>query len=303
MKVNCEGCAGCCIDWRPVSPAPSNHERRGPREPFDDVYNLVPLTRDEIAAFVRDGFGDVLVPRMWEATPDADAAVEIDGVEVAAIGGKPAFFVGLRKPPKPVTPFGTERTWLHACVFLDPETLQCRIHGDEMYPSECRDYPGHNLALGTDSECERVEEEFGDDRLLDGDAPDVSGLLLGPHAVGSKVFAYPDPEALAGTVEQMRRGDLTDADRAAFVGVAVGSRPGSTDVDTARVEAVKTTVLEAESWAGTAAEAWTELSGVVGDDAADAPDGASVEVGRGAPETAGWDDAEYSGWDDAEYSG
>ncbi len=37
MKVNCEGCAGCCIDWRPVSPAPSNHERRGPRELMSTV--------------------------------------------------------------------------------------------------------------------------------------------------------------------------------------------------------------------------------------------------------------------------
>ncbi|SFR34728.1 hypothetical protein SAMN04487947_0208 [Halogeometricum rufum] len=289
MDVDCEGCAGCCIDWRPVSPAPSDHERRGPRRPLDDVYNLVPLTRDEVAAFVRAGFGDVLVPRMWAADDESDAAVEVDGVRVAAVGDRPAFFVGLRKPPKPVAPFGTERTWLDACVFLDPETLQCRIHDDDLYPDECADYPGHNLALDQRSECERVEEAFGGDRLLDADAPDVSGLLLGPHAVGSKLFAYPDADELAGTVERMRRGDLTDADRAAFVGVAVGSRPGSTEVDESRAAAARESVLDAASWAGEAVEAWTELAGSV--DADDAPAGESVEVARGAPETPGWDDA------------
>lgn len=30
MDVNCEGCAGCCIDWRALSPEDTDHERRGP---------------------------------------------------------------------------------------------------------------------------------------------------------------------------------------------------------------------------------------------------------------------------------
>ncbi|SFR32941.1 YkgJ family cysteine cluster protein [Halogeometricum limi] len=290
MDVDCEDCAGCCVDWRPVSPAPSDHERRGPRRPLDDVYNLVPLTRDEVVGFVRAGFGDVLVPRMWEVDDADTPSVEVDGVSVAAIAGRPAFFVGLRKPSKPVSPFGVGRTWLDACVFLDPETLQCRIHEDDLYPDECREYPGHNLALGRETECERVESTFGGDRLLDDETPELRGLLLGPHAVGSKVFAYPDREALSGTVERMRRGDLTDADRAAFVGAAAGSRPGSTEVDETRAEAVRETVLDADSWAGEVVGAWTELAGDVGDDAADAPDGRTVEVARGAPETPGWDD-------------
>jgi Fe-S-cluster containining protein len=305
MKVNCEGCAGCCVDWRPVSSAPSDHERRGPRRPLDDVYNLVPLTRDEVAAFVRDGFGDALVPRMWAAGEEksdedesgsdggeSDPGVEIDGVSVAAIGDRPAFFVGLRKSPKPVSPFGVDRTWMDACAFLDPETLQCRIHGGDLYPDECREYPGHNLALGKGTECERVEENFGGDRLLDREAPDVSGLLLGPQAVGSKVFAHPDPESLDGVVDRMRAGDLTDADRASFVGAAVGSRPGFVEVDEARAADAREAVLDADSWVGRATDEWEELAGAVGGDAADAPSGEAVEVARGAPETPGWDAVE-----------
>ncbi|ELZ30908.1 hypothetical protein C474_10616 [Halogeometricum pallidum JCM 14848] len=307
MKVNCEGCAGCCVDWRPVSSAPSDHERRGPRRPLDDVYNLVPLTRDEVAGFVRGGFGDALVPRMWAAGEgeseddgddggtdrgESDPGVEIDGVEVAALGDRPAFFVGLRKSPKPVSPFGVGRTWMDACAFLDPETLQCRIHGDDLYPDECAEYPGHNLALEKQTECERVEDAFGGDRLLDREAPDVSGLLLGPQAVGSKVFAHPDPGSLDGVVDRMRAGELTDADRASFVGVAVGSHPGSVEVDEARAADAREAVLDADSWAGGAAGEWAELAGAVGEDASDAPSGEAVEVARGAPETPGWESVE-----------
>lgn len=305
MKVNCEGCAGCCVDWRPVSPAPSDHERRGPRRPLDDVYNLVPLTRDEVAAFVRGGFGDALVPRMWVAGDGAsdgdgggtdrgesDPGVEIDGVRVAALGDRPAFFVGLRKSPKPVSPFGVDRTWMDACTFLDPETLQCRIHGDDLYPDECGEYPGHNLALGKQTECERVEDAFGGNRLLDREAPDVSGLLLGPQAVGSKVFAHPDPGSLDGVVDRMRAGELTDADRASFVGVAVGSHPGSVEVDETRAADAREAVLDADSWVSGAADEWANLAREIGEDAPDAPSGEAVEVARGAPETPGWESVE-----------
>ncbi|MFC6827028.1 YkgJ family cysteine cluster protein [Halopelagius fulvigenes] len=288
MRVDCEGCAGCCLDWRPLAPDDGGG-RRGPREPLDDVYNLVPLTRDEVVAFVERGVGDAMVPRMWAASEErAGEGVEIDGVDVAAIGGRPAFFVGLRKPPKPVAPFGHSRRWLRSCVFLDPETLQCRIHGDDEYPAECAEYPGHNLALEQETECERVESAFGGERLLDDEAPEGQrGLLLGPQAVGSKVFAHPDPSRLGGAVERMRRGDLTAEDRAEFVGVAAGSRPGSVEVNEERAERTRAEVLETESWVSDAVEEWTDAAGELGSEATDAPVGA--EEAFGAPETPGWD--------------
>jgi hypothetical protein len=274
-----------------VSPSPSDHERRGPRTPLDDVYNFVPLTRDEVARFVEHGLGDALRPRLWRADPESDEAVEIDGVEVAAIEGRPAFFVGMRKPPKPVSPFGVDRTWLRACVFLDPDTLQCRIHETDVYPNECAEYPGHNLSFGRETECERVEAAFGGDRLLDDSAPDdLRGLLLGPHAVGAKVFAHPDPDGLDGVVERLQDGALTPADRATFVATAVGSRPGTVEVNADRIEAARATVVTSESWAGSAIDEWTTLAGVLGTAAANAPDGARVEGERDAPETPGWMD-------------
>jgi hypothetical protein len=292
MRVDCEGCAGCCIDWRPVSSAASDHERRGPRAPLDDAYNLVPLTRDEVAAFVDRGLGDAMVPRMWEADDEREG-VEIDGVSVAAVDGRPAFFVGLRKPPKPVAPFGLDPVWLRTCAFLDPETLQCRIHGDDEYPTECAEYPGHNLALGRETECERVESAFGGDRLLDDAPPDgLRGLLLGPQALGAKVFAHPEPGRLAGAVDRMRRGDLTPADRAEFVAVAAGSAPGSLDVSDARVERTRAAVAETVSWVGESVDEWTAAAGPLGGDARGAPSGEAVEVDRGAPETPGWDAVE-----------
>ncbi|WP_411965000.1 YkgJ family cysteine cluster protein [Haloferax sp. YSMS24] len=288
MRVDCEGCAGCCIDWRPVSPTQLDHERRGPRSPLDDTYNLVPLTRDEIRDFVDAGLGDVLTPRLWEVP--AGEGVDIDGVEVATIGGNPAFFVGMRKPPKPVAPFGLERTWLRACAFLDPGTLQCRIHDTDLYPDECAEYPGHNLTLDQETECERVEASFGDERLLDDTPPENQhGLLLGPHALGAKVFVHPDPDRLAGVVDRLQQRALTPADRAEFVGVAVGSHPGSTEVDDERARKARARTLDSESWAGQLVDEWTDAATILGDAADDAPHPDDVEVARGAPETPGWD--------------
>ncbi|KAB1197623.1 MULTISPECIES: YkgJ family cysteine cluster protein [Haloferax] len=288
MRVDCEGCAGCCIDWRPVSPVSLDHERRGPRAPLDDTYNLVPLTRDEVRNFVEAGLGDVLTPRLWEV-PSGEG-VEIDGVEVATIGGNPAFFVGMRKPPKPVAPFGLERTWLRACAFLDPETLQCRIHDTELYPNECAEYPGHNLTLGQETECGRVEASYGGERLLDDTPPtDQRGLLLGPHALGAKLFVHPDPTRLDGVVDRLRTRSLTLADRAEFVGVAVGSRPGSTEVDDERARNARTRTLETASWAGELVDEWSEALTTLGAAANGAPHPDDVEVSRGAPETPGWD--------------
>ncbi|MFB6176362.1 MAG: YkgJ family cysteine cluster protein, partial [Halobaculum sp.] len=98
-------------------------------------------------------------------------------------------------------PFGGERVWLDACVFLDPDTLQCRIHEQDRYPRACGTYPGHNLALDAETECERVEQAHGEsgERLLDDEVPeDLPPLPFGPQALGGTVFCYPHPDELSG---------------------------------------------------------------------------------------------------------
>ncbi len=283
MEVNCAGCAGCCIDWRDLSPTDVDHERRGPREPVDDAYNLVPLTRDDVRGFVENDLGDVMTPRLWEA----DSGVEIDGTTLAAIRGQPAFFVGLRKPPKPVGPFDQPPSWLPTCAFLDPTTLQCRIHDAEVYPEECGEYPGHNLALGAETECERVEGAFGGERLLDGEVPEgLSGLLLGPQALGQKVFVHPKPDRLDGVIDRLREGELIDGDRAEFVARAAASSPGTTLHDGGTYERTRERVLETTSWAGEAIDEWERRTGGEPDPLL----AEGTEEARGAPETPGWND-------------
>lgn len=287
MDVNCEGCAGCCIDWRPLAPGTLDHERRGRRPPLDDAYNLVPLSRDEVRDLLDAGYGDVMTPRLWEAA-DVDDAVTVDGHDLVAVDGRPVFFVGLRKPPKPVGPFGLDRHWLDSCVFLDPDTLRCRIHGSSLYPRTCRDYPGQNLTLGRETECERVEAAYGGARLLDGTPPDDVGLAFGPQALGAKLFGYPDPADLTGVVDRLLDGTLTAADRARFVGVAVGSSPGTTAVDGARAESAREKALAADSWAGRVVDAWESRAGDLGALATGVDEWArAVEDASGAPETEG----------------
>ncbi len=288
MRVDCEGCAGCCIDWREIAPegVDLDHERRGRYEPIDDAYNLVFLTREDVRAFVDAGLADALTPRLFHADGNAPS-VTVDGCDLAAMDGRPVFVMGLRKMRKPVGPFGTEPAWLPTCAFLDPETLQCRVHGDEVYPSDCADYPGHNLALGAASECERVEAEFGGERLVDDEPPDEPpALLLGPQAVGEKVFVHPDADELRGAVKRVADGDLCPADRAEFVAVAAASAPGTTAVSEERYESVRERALAAESWVGAAAGEWAERA------AGESPDpglGETVEESRGAPGTPGWE--------------
>jgi hypothetical protein len=98
MEVNCEGCAGCCLDWRALA-ADLDHERRGPCEPIGDEYNLVALTRDEVRVFLDAGLGDALRPRLWhdgereegdgtaDADGEADTGVRIDGRAARRPGG------------------------------------------------------------------------------------------------------------------------------------------------------------------------------------------------------------------------
>jgi hypothetical protein len=284
MEVDCEGCAGCCVDWRGVAPegVELDHERRGGLVPLDDAYNLVPLSSDEVRAFLREGFGDAMSPRLFESD---GPSVDVDGHDLAAVDGRPAFLIGLRKPPKPVGPFDTDPAWLSTCVFLDPATLQCRIHGDDRYPEACARYPGGNLALDAETECERVEAAFGGERLLDDDPADAEPLL-GVGALGATVFAHPDPDRLAGRVERIVDGHPTAEDRAEFLAVAAASRPGALAVDEGRYEAARERALTADSWVGGAIEAWRRRAG------AEAPDpslGERIEARRGAPETPGWD--------------
>lgn len=345
MKVHCQGCAGCCLDWRPLLAAsttvagvdgdssdargndpgdddastaspggtdavpsadqgPTTAARRTRRMAIDDVYNLVPLTRDDVRTFLEAGLGDVLVPRLWEADADDDA-ITIDGYEIAAIAGRPVFFVGLRKVPKPVAPFGrSARTWLPACVFLDPGTLQCRVHDEDCYPEECEAYPGHNVALEAETECDRVE---GTRIRRDDDAPPGPGpaievdtdpdgsLLLGPQAVGQKVFVHPDPDDLEGRLEGLAADALSAEDRAAFVAVAAASAPGTLSISEPHRERAHQQVLEAASWAGGAADEWTQRAppGTEWGDPLESLDSATlareVERERGAPETPGWE--------------
>lgn len=285
MNVDCEGCAGCCVDWRPLADAPGDHERSGDRQPLDDTYNLTPLRRGEVRAFLDAGLADALTPRLWRD----DGGVEIDGRELAGVGGRPAFFVGLRKIPKPVAPFDADPRWLPACVFLDPETLQCRIYDDALYPQQCASYPGHNLTLDQETECERVERSFGGDRLLDDEPPeDAEGLLLGPQALGEKLFVHPDPERLAGVVDRIAAGKPTPEDRAEFVGVAAASSPGATGIDERRYEAARKRALDADSWVGAVIAEWAERA--EGESKSPNPATAeAVENDRGAPGTPGWD--------------
>ena len=286
MRVHCEGCAGCCIDWRSIAPDSfDDHERHGSRQPLDDAYNLVPLTREDARAFLDAGFADALTPRLWRV--EEGSSVEVDGVRLAAVDGKPVFFLGIRKPPKPVAPFGRDRAdWLPTCVFLDPATLQCRIHGEAVYPTECADYPGHNLELDARTECERVEDSFGGDRLLDTEPPEgASQLLLGPQALGERVFVHPDPERLAGVVARVKDGDLTPADRAEFVAAAAAGQPGTTGTNPETFERTFDLAREASSWAGAAVDEWERRATTEAPDPALAAD---VEGDRGAPGTSGW---------------
>ena len=295
MNLRCAGCAGCCVDWRPLDPAAAGTDRTGDRHPLDDAYDLVPLTRDEVAAFLADGLADVLRPRLFTPAP-ADDRVAIDGIDVAAVDDRPVFAVGLRKPPKPVAPVGTDAIrWLDACVFLDPTTLQCRIHDTDRYPRACGTYPAHSLELEAETECERVEAAGGGERPIDDTPPaDTPPLPFGPHAAGATVFAYPAPEDLAGVVGRLRAGTETAADRARFVGAAVGSRPGSLAVNRDRAADARETAQTADSWAGRAIRAWRDRAGADGDPVAVDCDDRDALVRRleddaGAPGTPGWD--------------
>lgn len=289
VELNCERCAGCCIDWRPLQPPDVDqsldHERGGRFDPLDDVYNLAPLTSDEVRAFIDADLGAALMPRVFEAT-ERDAAIQIDGYTLAAVNGRPTFLVGLRKPPKPVAPFGVDPTWLPTCVFLDPTTLQCRIHDESLYPETCDTYPADNLTLGAETECERVEASFGSDRLTTEPGDTTGAPRMGRESIGSTVFAHPEPARLSGVIERLAAGAPTLEDRAEFVSVAAASRPGSFVVDTDRMIDATDQLLTETSWVADAIRDWEDRRG-----AHRPPDPSlanQIETKRGAPPTPGW---------------
>ncbi|MFC4540943.1 YkgJ family cysteine cluster protein [Halosolutus amylolyticus] len=323
MEVHCEGCAGCCLDWRSLLESAdgrdggrSQPDRRGPRnpdadgprrEPLDDDPTFVPLTRDEVRTVLDRGLAAAMTPRFWRAADESEG-VEIDEISVAAVAGRPAFFVGLRKPPKPVAPFDREEpAWLPTCVFLDPTTLQCRIHNDEaLFPDECGAYPEHNLALDQETECERVEAAFGGDRLVDDGHDDRDGLLLGSQAIGAKLFCHPGPERLEGIVGRAASGDLTATDRAELVAVAAASSPGTIAISEPHYEEAKAKAIAAgaeggpgehatgrdgpgETWVGPAIQEWAERHRQADGTVPPADVAKTIEEARGAPETPGWD--------------
>jgi len=296
MDVDCEGCAGCCVDWHALAPGIDDPEHEGERRPLDDATNFVPLERDEVRAFLDDGHADALRPRLWTvSTVPTDGSggdgpggtVAIDGYDLAAVDDRPVFYVGLRKPPKPVAAAGrTAPAWLPTCVFLDPETLQCRIHDEDRYPAACEAYPGYNLQLDQETECERVERAGGGDRLLDGEPPrDLPGVGLGPQALGAKLFAHPEPGDLAGRIERLADGEATSADRRTFVTAAAASSPGTLAVSDEWRSRARTAFEEGESWVSGAIEEWTALAGGEPDPTL----GERIEEARGAPETPGWE--------------
>lgn len=315
MDVDCMGCAGCCLDWRPLLessngddaggrgagrqvPLGDERERASHRVALDENYNFVALTRDEVRAFLEHGMAAALTPRFWRVDDD-QTGVEIGGHRVAAVAGRPAFFVGLRKPPKPVAPFGREKpAWLPTCVFLDPTTLQCRIHDSELFPDECGAYPEHNLALEQETECERVESQFGVERLLDANHDDPGGLLLGPQAIGGKLFCHPRPEDLEDIVERVAGGTLLPADRAECLAVAAASSPGMLAISEHHYEQGYERALETidaddptdddSKWVGPAIREWYQRR-AAGETTPSPAIAASIEETRGAPKTPGWD--------------
>ncbi len=293
MEVNCRECAGCCIDWRPIAPAASEHERRGLESPLDDRYNMVPLTRDDIRTMLDVGYGDAMRPRLWTAAGEDRETVEIDDRDIVAMNGRPLYMIGLRQVSKPVTPFGTEPRWLRTCSFLDPQTLQCRIHEQSAYPTTCAAYPGQHLAMDVETECERVEAAFGGDRLVDDDPPEeLPPAPFGREALGWTVFAHPEPDRLTGMIERIAADGMTTDDRAEFVGMAAGHSPGTLTINPAAVESATSTVRETTSWVGRAIKAWRRRAGNEESSPADA---AIVEETRGAPATSGWTgDASHS---------
>lgn len=266
MPVDCKGCAGCYIDWRDIAPAGVDlaHERHDRIVPFDEAYNLVPLTSDEVRAFLRSGLGDALMPCLFaadgsaaydeeargkadgETDRDDDLEFSVDRWDLSAIDGRPALYVGFRTTPKPVDPFGTNLSWLPVCALLESETLLFRLHDYDRYSETCATYPSDNLALGLETECQRVEAPMATNGSSTTASATAMPPLGGVGALGPTVFAHQAPRRLAGRVKRVAAGESTAADRVEFVAVAASS-PGSLAVNEGDFEVARERVRVADS--------------------------------------------------------
>ena len=210
--------------------------------------------------------------------------MQIDGYDVISIDGYPLFMIGLRQVKKPVSPFGTEPHWLPSCVFLDPTTLQCRIHDTEIYPTACEAYPGQHLALGVEPMCERVENHWDEQRLLDHEAEATMPPPFGIQALGATAFLHPHPDRLTGRIERFVAGELTPDDRAEFTAVALNQSPGMPLAKEPTTEQL-TSLMDTRSWITDAITDWEQLADTA---PPEAPLSESIETDRVAPETPGW---------------
>lgn len=280
MEVDCAECAGCCLDWRPLGrtdDSPATDSRS-----IDDWVNFVTLSRDDISALLAAGYGDVFRPRLWYAD-EADAGATVDAIDIATIAGNPVFSVGLRQVWKPVGPFGQVPSQLETCVFLDPMTLQCRIHTTDHYPTTCSTYPGQHLLMDVETECERVESHWAIPRLLEDSLPeDLHAPPLGPQSLGSTVFVHPEPDDLSGSIDRLRRDQLTRDDRIEFAAIALAQSPGMPQIDRTKYATARERLESAISWVTESRERLVQESNPT-------PAAVSIcESNRGAPKTDGW---------------
>jgi len=202
---------------------------------LDDAYDLVPLTRDEIAGFVDDGLGDVLVPRLFEPA-EGDSAVRIDGVDIAAAGDRPVFAIGLRKPPN-----RSRRSAPTSIAGSTPASSSTRPRSSAGFTatSATRE-PARRIQLTTSNWTPRPSASASRPPAV-ATASSTTRSPTTPRRPCSAPRGRRD-RLCAPRPQRSRRRDRPDPrgaahpdDRARFVGAAVGSSPGSLSVDRDRM--------------------------------------------------------------------
>jgi len=284
MEVNCEGCAGCCIDWRALNDAKVDHERRGRYVPLDDVGNLAPIRRDGSGPSSTKGSAT-------SSSPDCSPA----RATPPSISTEPRWRPSTDGPhsssacasrPKPVGPFDSDSTWLPTCAFLDPTTLQCRIHGDDLYPETCRRYPRREPRAGRG---DGVRARGSGLRRVPADRRRTARRRrtdLRARGGRDDGVRSPRPRPADGRRRPPAERRVDPEDRAEFVAVAAASSPAMLAVSDPVYEETREQVLDADSWAGRAIDRWTDRAGDAGTDApAPAPLAKEFEEEAGAPET------------------
>lgn len=288
VELNCQECAGCCIDWHSVVPDREFTDTTFEGyTPYDSRDKFVTVSSDEVRKFIQSGYGDGLIPRLFQPTDNQLGCMTIDGVELASIDSQPVFLMGLRSTRKPVAPFGLDPSWLPTCIFLDPDSLQCRIHNSKVYPDTCARYPADNLYFDAETECERVEQIFGEDRLLEHDDSSPRPTI-GPGSVGGTVFLHPKPERLDGLIKPLLEDPAVEPGRIEFSAVAAASAPGVDHIDQERYEQVHSQLSGSTSWISEVADRWKQIYEM--GKPTDHAETLDVEVPTGAPPTPGWNE-------------